>query len=83
MNCRSQERSEDGLGRSGRCRLVCLPAWHGNRRRCGWWSCDVSTTFAPFPSAAAVRPASAHPVDVRLAACGDVVCVADSGDGLP
>ena len=44
----------------------------------------MSTTFAPLPSAAAVRPASADPVDVRLAACcGAVVCVADSDDGLP
>ena len=41
----------------------------------------MSTTFAPLPSAAAVRPASADPVDVRLTDCGDVVCVADSGDG--
>ena len=22
--------------------------WRGNRRRCGWWSCDMSTAFAPF-----------------------------------
>ena len=43
----------------------------------------MSTTFAPLPSAVAVRPASADPVDVRYAACGAVVCVADSGDGLP
>ena len=43
----------------------------------------MNTTFAPLPSAAAVRPASADPVDVRVAACGAVVCVADSGDGLP
>ena len=43
----------------------------------------MSTTFAPLPSAAAVRPASADPVDVCLATCGTVVCVADSGDGLP
>ena len=43
----------------------------------------MSTTSAPLPSAATVRPASADPVDVRLAACGVVVCVADSGDGLP
>ena len=43
----------------------------------------MSTIFAPLPSAAAVRPALADPVDVRLAACGAVLCVADSGDGLP
>ena len=43
----------------------------------------MSTTFGPLPSAAAVRPASADPVDIRLAACGDAVCVADSGDGQP
>ena len=43
----------------------------------------MSITFPPLPSAAAVRPASADPVDVRLAACGAVVCVTDSGDGLP
>ena len=43
----------------------------------------MSTTFAPLPSAAAVRPASADPVDVRLAACGYIVCVTDSDDGLP
>ena len=43
----------------------------------------MNTTFAPLPSAAAVRPASADPVDVRLAACGAVVCVADSGEGGP
>ena len=44
----------------------------------------MSTKFAPLPSVAAARPASADPVDVRLAACGAVVvCVADSGDGLP
>ena len=43
----------------------------------------MSTTFPPLPSAAVIRPASADPVDVRLAACGAVVCVADSGDGLP
>ena len=42
----------------------------------------MSTIFSPLPSAAAVRPASAYPVDVRLATCGDVSCVADSGDGL-
>ena len=33
----------------------------------------MSTTFAPLPSAAAVRPASADPADVRLAACSAVV----------
>ena len=43
----------------------------------------MSTTFAPLPSAAAVRPASADPVDVRLAACGAIVCIADSSDELP
>ena len=43
----------------------------------------MSTTFPPLPSAAAVRPASADPVDVHFAACGAVVCVAGSGDGLP
>ena len=43
----------------------------------------MSTTFAPLPSDAAVRPTSADPVDVRLAVCGAVVCVVDSGDGLP
>ena len=43
----------------------------------------MSTTFAPLPPAAAIRPASADPVDVRLAAYGAVVCVDDSGDGLP
>ena len=43
----------------------------------------MSTIFAPLPPAAAARPASADPVDVCLAACGDVVCVTDSGDGLP
>ena len=43
----------------------------------------MSTAFALFPSAAAVRPASADPVNVRLAARGAVVWVADSGDGLP
>ena len=43
----------------------------------------MSTTSAPLPSAAAVRPASADPVDVRLAARGTVVGVDDSGDGLP
>ena len=43
----------------------------------------MSTPFAPLPSVAAVCPASADPVNVRLAACGDVVCVANSGDGLP
>ena len=44
----------------------------------------MSTAFAPLPSAAAVRPASADdPADVRLAACGTDVCVADSGDELP
>ena len=43
----------------------------------------MSITFSPLPSTAAVRPASADPADVRLAACGAVVCVADSGDGLP
>ena len=42
----------------------------------------MSTTFSPLLSAAAVRPATADPVDVRLAACGAVVCVADSDDGL-
>ena len=42
----------------------------------------MSTTFAPIPFAAAVRPASADPANVRLAACGADVCVADSGDGL-
>ena len=42
----------------------------------------MSITFAPLPSAAAVRPASADPIDVRLAACGAIVCVVDSGDGL-
>ena len=30
----------------------------------------MSTIFAPLPSAAAVRPASADPADVRLATCG-------------
>ena len=43
----------------------------------------MSTTFAPLPFAVAVHPAWADPVDVRLAACGAVVCVADSGDELP
>ena len=43
----------------------------------------MSTTFSPLPSAAAVRPASADPADVRHAACGAVVCVTDSGDGMP
>ena len=43
----------------------------------------MNTTFAPLPSAAAVRSASADPADVRLAACGAFVCVANSGDGLP
>ena len=43
----------------------------------------MSTRFAPLPSAAAVHPASADPADVRLAACGADVCVADWGDGLP
>ena len=42
----------------------------------------MSTTFAPLPSATAVRPASADPVHVLLAACGAVVCVAGSSDGL-
>ena len=43
----------------------------------------MSITFSPLPSAAAAPPASADPADVRLSACGAVVCVADSGDGLP
>ena len=43
----------------------------------------MSTIFAPLPSAAAVRAVSADPIDVRLAACSAVVCVADSGDELP
>ena len=43
----------------------------------------MSTTFAPLPSATTVRPASADLVDIRLAACGAVVCVTDSGDELP
>ena len=43
----------------------------------------MSTTLAPLPYAAAVRPASADLADVSLAACDAVVCVADSGDGLP
>ena len=42
----------------------------------------MSTTLAPLSSAAAARTASADPADVRLAACGTVVDVADSGDGL-
>ena len=43
----------------------------------------MSTTFAPLPSATAVCPASADPVDVHLAPWGAVVWVAGSGDGLP
>ena len=43
----------------------------------------MSTIFSPLPTAAAVRPASAGPSDVRLATCGAVVCVTDSDDGLP
>ena len=43
----------------------------------------MSTIFSPLASAAAARPASADSVDVRLAACGAVICVAVSGDGLP
>ena len=43
----------------------------------------MSTTFAPLLSAAAVCPTSTDPVDVRLAACGAVVCVADTSNGLP
>ena len=49
MSCRSQERSEDGLGRSGRCRLARWTTWHGIRRHCGWQSYVMSTTFAPPP----------------------------------
>ena len=43
----------------------------------------MSTTFSTFPSAAAARPASADPADVRLAAYDTVVCVVDSGNELP
>ena len=43
----------------------------------------MHTTFVPLSSAAATRPTSADPADVRLAACGAVVCVTDSGDVLP
>ena len=43
----------------------------------------MSTTFAPLPSAAAARPASADPADVRLAACAAVVCVTYFADELP
>ena len=43
----------------------------------------MSTTFVPLLSAATVRPASADPADVCLSACGAVVCVASSSDGLP
>ena len=81
-SCRHQRYSEGGLGRSGRCRWACLPASCGNRCHCGLWSYGMSTTFAPLPSASAVRPASADPADIRLAACGADVCVADSGYGL-
>ena len=43
----------------------------------------MSTIFPPLFSAVAARPTSADPADVRLAACGATVCVADSCDGLP
>ena len=43
----------------------------------------MSTIFNPLPFAAAARPASADPADVRLSACGAVVCITDSGDRLP
>ena len=43
----------------------------------------MSTIVALLPSAATVRPASADPADVSLAACDAVACVADCGDGLP
>ena len=82
-SCRPQRHSEGGFGRSGRCRWACLPAWCGNRRRCGWWSYGMSATFAPLPSVDAARPPSADPADVRLAACAAVVCVAHSADELP
>ena len=39
----------------------------------------MSTTFSTFSSAAAARPASVDPADVRLAACDTVVCVVDFG----
>ena len=43
----------------------------------------MSTTFAPLPSADAAGPALADPADARLAVSAAIVCVADSGDGLP
>ena len=44
----------------------------------------MSTIFAPLPSAAAAAPLTwADEVDVCLAACAVIVCVADSADGLP
>ena len=82
-SCRPQRHSEGGLGRSGRYHWACLPAWCGNRRRCGWWSYGMSTTFAPLPSADTDHSDSTDPADVRLAACAAVVCVAHSADELP
>ena len=43
----------------------------------------MSTTRAPFPSAAASPPASADAAGARLAAYAAVVCIADSADGVP
>ena len=44
-SCRSQELSEGGHGKSGRCCWACLPVWHGNRRHCGRCSCGMMPTF--------------------------------------